>query len=50
MNYEKSCGVVVFTYVASEVRYVLVQSRNGHFGFPKGHTEFGETEEETAEE
>ncbi len=48
MNYEKSCGAVVFTYVDSEIRYVLAQSCAGHFGFPKGHTEVGETEEETA--
>ncbi len=48
MKFEKSCGAVVFTSVDSEIRYVLVQSRNGHFGFPKGHTEAGETEEETA--
>ena len=48
MNYEKSCGAVVFTRIDSEIRYVLVQSRAGHFGFPKGHTEVGETEEETA--
>ena len=48
MKYEKSCGAVVFTCVDSEIRYVLVQSRAGHFGFPKGHMEIGETEEETA--
>ena len=48
MNDEKSCGIVIVTYVDSEIRYVLVQSRAGHFGFPKGHTEVGETEEETA--
>lgn len=48
MNAEKSCGVVIVTYIDSEIRYVLVQSRAGHFGFSKGHTAVGETEEETA--
>lgn len=48
MKHEKSCGAVVFTRVGSEIRYVLAQSRAGHFGFPKGHVEPGETEEETA--
>ncbi len=48
MKYEKSCGAVVFTRIESEIRYVLAQSRAGHYGFPKGHVESGETEEETA--
>ena len=48
MKQEKSCGVIVFTRTESGVRYVLAQSRAGHYGFPKGHMEPGETEEETA--
>ena len=48
MKYEKSCGAVVFTRVGEEIRYVLAQSRAGHYGFPKGHVEPGETEKETA--
>ncbi len=48
MRFEKSCGVVIFTHAANEIRYVLAQSKNGHFGFPKGHVENLETEEETA--
>ena len=48
MKQEKSCGAVVFTRVGSEIRYVLAQSRAGHYGFPKGHVESGETEKETA--
>lgn len=43
---EKSCGAVVFTRTEEGVRYVLVQSSEGKFGFPKGHMEKSETEEE----
>lgn len=48
MQIEKSCGAVVFTRVGDEIRYVLVQQLEGFYGFPKGHTEPGETERETA--
>ena len=48
MKYEKSCGVVVFTRVDGGIKYVLAQALGGHYGFPKGHTEAGESEEETA--
>ena len=46
--YEKSCGAVVFTRTADTVEYVIIQSLEGYYGFPKGHCEAGETEEETA--
>lgn len=46
--YEKSCGAVVFTRVGNEIKYVIVQAIEGHHGFPKGHIEGGETEEQTA--
>lgn len=45
---EKSCGTVLFTVVDGEPRYVLVRDRHGHFGFPKGHREQGESERVTA--
>ena len=48
MNREKSCGAVVFTRESGEIRYVLVEQRSGRYSFPKGHTEPGETEEQTA--
>ena len=48
MQYEKSCGAVVFTRVNGEIRYVLAQNLEGYYGFPKGHVEAGETEIETA--
>lgn len=48
MTYEKSCGAVVFTREEGEIKYVLAQMLGGHYDFPKGHMEAGETEEETA--
>ena len=46
-QYEKSCGAVVFTR-AGGIQYVIIQSLEGYYGFPKGHCEAGETEVETA--
>lgn len=48
MTLERSCGAVVFTRAGGEIRYVLVCSPEGNYGFPKGHAEPGETLEETA--
>ena len=48
MQYEKSCGAVVFTRVNGGIRYVLAQNLEGYYGFPKGHVENGETEVQTA--
>lgn len=44
MKKEKSCGIVVF----KEDKVLLIHHNLGHWGFPKGHVELGETEEETA--
>ena len=48
MKREKSCGGIVFTRKEGRLLYLLIQSRQGVFGFPKGHMERGETERETA--
>ena len=51
MNYEYSCGAVVFTRMDGVPHYVLVRAKDqpeGCHGFPKGHMEAGETEEQTA--
>ena len=48
MQYEKSCGGVVFTRDNDEIRYVIIQHLGGHWGFPKGHVEPSETESTTA--
>ncbi len=46
---EKSCGTVLFTLKDGEIHYLLIKGkRGGNCGFPKGHTEPGETEEQTA--
>jgi len=51
MKYEKSCGAVVF-FRSAEPEYLIIFNKKGnapgHWGFPKGHVEDNETEEETA--
>ena len=48
MNYIKSCGFIAFKQINGEKVYLLIQSRNGDVGFPKGHMEIGENELQTA--
>ncbi|MBQ3009520.1 MAG: NUDIX domain-containing protein [Oscillospiraceae bacterium] len=49
MKTEKSCGAVVFRKGEKETQILLIKHMNGgHWAFPKGHMEKGETEEETA--
>ena len=49
---EKSCGAVIYRSVNGERQYFLLLNKKnnaqGHWGFPKGHTEENETEYETA--
>jgi len=44
MKKEKSCGAIVI----NDDKVLLVKQNLGHYGFPKGHMEENETEEETA--
>ena len=44
MKYEKSCGAIV----VEDGKVLLVKHNAGHWDFPKGHVEEGETEIETA--
>lgn len=44
MKYEKSCGAIIF----NNNKVLIIQQAAGHWGFPKGHVEEGETEIETA--
>jgi 8-oxo-dGTP pyrophosphatase MutT (NUDIX family) len=48
MNWEYSCGAVVFTRQNGQILFVIVQEQAGAYSFPKGHMENGETELETA--
>ena len=49
MEREKSCGGIIFRIHQWVFEFLLVQQRHGgHWFFPKGHVEKGETEEETA--
>ena len=45
---EKSCGVVPYIIKDNEPYFLLIKQNNGVVGFPKGHVEQGESEEETA--
>lgn len=48
VKYEKSCGTVTFKEINHKRYYLLIHHNKGHWGFPKGHIENSETEEETA--
>ena len=45
MKQEKSCGCIVMN---EKNKILLVHHNAGHWDFPKGHVEEGETEEQTA--
>ena len=49
MKKEKSCGALVFYLKNNKEQVLLIKhSNSGHWSFPKGHVEAGETLEETA--
>ncbi|MDE5753732.1 MAG: NUDIX domain-containing protein [Oscillospiraceae bacterium] len=49
MRYEKSCGAIVYRRSHGNIEILLIRHINsGHWSFPKGHVESGETEIETA--
>lgn len=49
MQYEKSCGAIVYRKFHGNVELLLIKNINGgHWSFPKGHVEGNESEEETA--
>lgn len=49
MNFEKSCGAIVYRKYHGNTEILLIKHVNsGHWSFPKGHVEKDETEVETA--
>lgn len=44
MKQEKSCGCIIF----DNDKILLIKDTKGNWGFPKGHVEENETEEQTA--
>jgi len=45
---EESYGIIPFRFEADELQFLVVRHHQGHWGFPKGRREAGETPEETA--
>jgi len=49
MTKEKSCGALVYRGQGRKIQLLLLRHRmGGHWSFPKGHVEGGETEAQTA--
>lgn len=46
--FERSCGAVVISGEEKKKVLLIKNKRSAHWGFPKGHIEKGETQEETA--
>lgn len=47
--YESSAGAVIYREILGEVRFLLIKNkRSANWGFPKGHVERGETNEDAA--
>ncbi len=45
---ELSCGIIVFREELPQRLYLLLHYEEGHWDFPKGHVEAGESEKEAA--
>ncbi len=49
MKHEKSCGALVYRVQDNNTELLLIKHRlGGHWSFPKGHVELGESERQTA--
>ena len=48
MKHEKSCGIIPFINKDNKTQVLLIKQNNDVIGFPKGHVEPNETEEQTA--
>ncbi len=45
---DESFGIIAISKTAKQTKYLLVQHLAGHWGFPKGHAEIGESPVESA--
>ena len=48
---EKSCGAVIYIKSKGKIKFLIIKHKNiygGHWDFPKGHVEKGESEKQTA--
>lgn len=48
MIWEKSCGGIIVFLEDNKEKFLVIKQMSGYYGFPKGHMEGNETEEETA--
>ena len=48
MKKEKSCGAIVYRKKEGVIQFLLIHQTLGHWTFPKGHVEDGESEQQTA--
>lgn len=48
MKNDFSCGVIPYRVINGQRQFLLIQHKAGHWAFPKGHPEKGETDLETA--
>ena len=48
MKNEKSCGIIPIIIDEKKISVLIIKQNNGVVGFPKGHVEPNESEEETA--
>lgn len=46
--FEKSAGVILYKKISGKPHYLIIYSKKNYPGFPKGHIEYGETEEAAA--
>lgn len=46
--FEKSAGVIAYKKINGEPHYLIIYTKKNLSGFPKGHIEYGEKEEDTA--
>lgn len=48
ISHEKSCGIIPVWFDGARWRFLLIQQKSINWGFPRGHIEAGESEEQTA--